>query len=278
MPLTLPANPVPKAQWRTFYTMPKRVLQGLQPQFDEFEAWCKAPIQLDRPTGKISDATFKSVMSSVKLFLGFSYKYLDCNQADLGLLKLLDLRAFASFMAFKVDRRGSITSMKQLISHARKVLSYLPTLSPSLTQQTAMFTRCARAVQWLERLGRQLTASIHKRAVDIGGLQATNQWMEALQLVGMIDTYCKATLGDMPSRGECDFKQARPLHDACLLSTCFGHLPPIRLMCVRSIQVPSSVGCLTEECKDAHCQGNRLVLLPGGKLGMSLCHYKVHKK
>ena len=47
---------------------------------------------------------------------------------------------------------------------------------------------------------------------------------------------------------------------------------------VRSIQVPSSVGCLTEECKDAHCQGNRLVLLPGGKLGMSLCHYKVHKK
>ena len=73
-------------------------------------------------------------------------------------------------------------------------------------------------------------------------------------------------------------KLARSLQDLALLCTCFGHLPPIRLSCIRSLMVPSYAGpCLNPNCTDKSCHGNQLQVTPQHGLHLHLPHHKNEK-
>ena len=71
-------------------------------------------------------------------------------------------------------------------------------------------------------------------------------------------------------------KLARSLHDLALLCTIFGHLPPLRLSCIRSLMVPAYSGpCLNPDCKLGDtCNGNQLKPTPQHGLHMHLPHHK----
>lgn len=69
---------------------------------------------------------------------------------------------------------------------------------------------------------------------------------------------------------------ARSLHDLALASTVFGHLPPIRLLCIRSLMHPSYDGpCEHSGCVHGpSCHGNQLEKTGGHGLHMQLPHHK----
>lgn len=69
---------------------------------------------------------------------------------------------------------------------------------------------------------------------------------------------------------------ARAVHDIGLVCTIFGHLPPIRLSCIRSLMVPSYAGtCLNPDCKlGSTCHGNQLQNTAEHGLHMHLPHHK----
>ena len=85
-----------------------------------------------------------------------------------------------------------------------------------------------------------------------------------------------AALQALPAPGQmCTINGARLLHDACMTSCMFGYLPPIRLFCIRSMQVPTQDTCLKVECGGSRgCKGNRLAVRQGGQLWLDLPHHK----
>jgi hypothetical protein len=69
---------------------------------------------------------------------------------------------------------------------------------------------------------------------------------------------------------------ARELHDAALSSLAFGHIPPPRLSCLRTLQAPWVRKCYHEDCcslGSTVCRGNTLEYR-GPDIWLVLSHYK----
>lgn len=231
------------------------------------EAWTKEPLQLDRKGRSISDATWDNMLSSILSYLGFLHYYM--HDAAPTLECFLHLENFASFIAFQIDKGKTVASITQIISHTRKVLTFLSRNSSADLTST---------VRWLDRLRQQLVQHIHRNKKDIGAMLEAGKWIEAGQMVALIHKFSKGVLETIPPIGPCSPAIARKLHDACLVSCMFGHLPPLRLVCLRTMQVPHVIGCLMESCRLRGCKGNRLDIRPGGALYMVFTHYKVDQK
>lgn len=114
----------------------------------------------------------------------------------------------------------------------------------------------------------------HKKAAE--RLAEAGRWITAKDLVNLIDTATQlavAALNGSPLTVEL----SRMLHDAVLASTVFGHLPSLRLSCIRTLQHYKYTGpCLDPNCKDAACHGNIVVLKRQEPLEMAF-HLPHHK-
>lgn len=102
--------------------------------------------------------------------------------------------------------------------------------------------------------------------------------MKADQVVALFEKLRVGALAGMAVDGDGREYALRVLHDACLSSCMFGMLPPIRLSCLRTLQVPGQGVCLNDDCrKSVHhqsCGGNRLEFA-GEALFMILPHHKL---
>ena len=281
MPSTLPATVVPTAMLNMHYSLPtaQRQLQPLRRQLSDMEAWCTATFQLDRAGGSIKSSTWENIISDIYLYLGFQHRYMQVPAPTLE--SFADTHMYSHFMAYQVAKGKTINSHTQTISHCKKVLIYLgrarspgTALSTSPTDPASL----AQVHEWLNRLRQQLIHHVPRKRKDIGDMLESGKWVAADELVRIIHDYASSTVARIPLDGPCDFPLARTLHDACLTSCMFSHLPPVRLICLRTLQLPTAIGCLTSDCSRAGCQGNRLVLRPDGSMHMLFSHYKVDKK
>ena len=74
--------------------------------------------------------------------------------------------------------------------------------------------------------------------MDIGVLEDEGNWVHSDQLVAMMEDLRLEALGQVPQQGLCTPYPARLLMDALLGAVLFGgHLPPLRLSCMRTLQV-----------------------------------------
>ena len=192
-----------------------------------------------------------------------------------------DTLMYSHYMAFQVAKDKSINSHTQSISHCKKVLIFLGRARPPGTAPSTTAVDPARLAQvhdWLNRLRQQLIQHVPRRRRDIGDMLESGKWAAAHELVRLIHDFASSTMRRIPAAGPCGLELARTLHDATLASCMFSHLPPVRLICLRTLQTPSAIGCLNSDCRRPGCQGNRLVLRPDGSTHMVLSHYKVDKK
>ena len=104
------------------------------------------------------------------------------------------------------------------------------------------------------------------------------QLPSASELLAAIHQYEQQVM-DQYSKQGMTAKLARSLHDLALVSSIFGHLPPVRLSCIRSLMVPSYAGsCLNPDCKlGSTCHGNQLHKAPHKGLHLHLPHHKNEK-
>lgn len=101
--------------------------------------------------------------------------------------------------------------------------------------------------------------------------------MPAADLVKIITTAREAVEASMQAHGF-TVANSKQLHDVALGCTCFGYLPPIRLVCIRTLVHPWYMGkCMYEDCKrGSSCHGNKLVIISTNppKMHMHLPHHK----
>lgn len=263
------------------YSLPKKQRQRhpLREQLADMEAWNKQPIQLDRAGGSISSSTWDNIICSLHLYLGFQHRFMQVSAPTLE--SFTDTRMYSHFMAFQVAKAKSINSHTQSISHCKKVLIFLGRARPPGTApSTAPVTPAtlAQVHDWLNRLRQQLIQHVPRKRKDIGDMLESGKWLAADELVRIISAFATSTLSKVPLHGTCDLELARTLHDACLASCMFSHLPPVRLICLRTLQTPHAIGCLSPDCSRPGCQGNRLALRPDGSMHLVLSHYKVDRK
>ena len=113
------------------------------------------------------------------------------------------------------------------------------------------------------------------RALAKPPVRSANDLPSASSLVAAIHKLQQHVL-QLHAREGMSAKLARSLHDLALACTIFGHLPPLRLSCIRTLMVPSYKGpCLNPECKlGPTCHGNQLQLKPEQGLHMHVPHHK----
>jgi hypothetical protein len=264
---------VPESRWRLHYslTASKRVLEPLRGQIAELTTWITEKYQFDRPTGAVADATLGNILETLYLFMGFLEHHLGISSPSL--LNLLQADQYIQFISFSVAKGRTIGSLTNIISHTKKAYTWLSSSSPELASQI-------RALNlWVDTVRKQLVQAIPKKKRDVGEMEAAGQWEDASRLVVLVENFVR-DIRDWVGRvggGELAHALARSLHNAALVSCMFSHLPPVRLVCWRTLQVPGSIGCSKKDCSKAACNGNKLYYKEGA-LHLLLSHYKVEAR
>jgi hypothetical protein len=85
-----------------------------------------------------------------------------CYRSHPKLTDFTDLKAYALYMAFQVEKKNSITTLSQQVSHAKKVLAFFKT-----TADSARLRELVQATEWLDKLGKQLKILIPRSAHSV---------------------------------------------------------------------------------------------------------------
>ena len=240
--------------------------QPLAGDIAAYTAWLTNPVQLNREGGCVKPRTLDNLLSHAFQYLGFLELHLDKKQPSL--LDFLDLHSYAAYISFQKAKGNVYNTVSQQLASARRVLEFLGTKGG----QTA--TAAAAARNWLSRLNRQLATILPQGStmMDLSDLPPANE------IVQLIEKFKCSALGSLPPPGQpFSIETAKTLQQAALSCCIFGYLPPIRLVCLRTLQVPDSTKCLIGGCLKFGCQGNRLAW-KDKHLVMLLNHYKVERK
>lgn len=210
--------------------------------------------------------------NSIFLFLGFLHHFVKIQALNLHAYTCaLD---FAKCISYQVDKAMSIVSLGQHISHAKKVLQFL-----RLTARGHEVKQIDKVSDWMNRLKSQLVSNIPKKRKDPVQLEEVGEWLPSPDVVAMLENLRQTALQGVPPMPEevCTQSIARLLHDACLSSCMFGYLPPLRLACLRTLQLPAVEACLDVECRLNDCKGNRMFAKEDG-YWISLPHHKNQRR
>lgn len=274
MPIVLPEVHIAPKDQKAHYSLPKapRFLEPLASQMKAFKAWCTNGIQLDRQGASVANRTWENVCSTIFLFLGFLHFFMKVAQPTLHAFTLA--AEFAKYVSFRVSKATSINTLTQQISHAKKVLQFL-----RLAANVPEALQIDIVGAWMDKLKGQLVSMIPKKRKDPVQLEEQGGWKGAPEIVSLLDNLRHTALRGVLNMDEdlCTPASAMILYDACLSNFMFGHLPPLRLSCLRTMQLPYTEACLDPECHDIACKGNRL-LFKEGMLWASLPHHKNQKR
>ena len=210
--------------------------------------------------------TIKNILSHAYQYLGFLGTYVHERQPVLA--DFLDLESYASYVSFQKAKGNTYVHISMQLASARRVLVFLGRGGDELK------VRCDAAKDWISRLCKQLSSVMPQASTrtDISDLPAAHE------IVQMIERVRQSALSSLPPVGQVMSQEtARLLHDASLACLMFGYLPPIRLVCLRTLQMPGSIKCLVPGCTKLGCRGNRLVWHQR-HLALQLNHYKVERK
>ena len=179
-------------------------------------------------------------------------------------------------MAFQIKKGNTYTSLEHQIAHAKRVVQFLSRGSHSGCHATA-----TTVLNWLARLKHQLSTVLKKPKADVAQLELDGAWTDAKTVVSVFESFRVQVLKELPEFGALSPYLARLLHDACLVNTLFSlfsYLPPIRVSCVRKLQLPCTQhSCLDVDCRISGCAGNRLEVRAEGMF-MVLPHHKNQRK
>ena len=278
LPTTLPDNLVPARSLNKHYSLPQSLLESgpLAAQMQHFKSWCTQQVNMAREGGSLSARTWKNIQQSIVCYLGFCHTYLSLEAPCLQ--EFSQAEQYGLYMSFLLAKELSIHSLTQQISHARKVLLYQEQVAQGGAAAAA--AGFARVAVWMGQLRAQLVCSVPRRRKAPDQLEEEGAWLPPAELVALFEELKVLALQAVPAQGEqCSLGGARLLHDACLTSCMCGYLPPIRLTCIRSLQVPSADGgCLDNECHLSRCKGNRIAVRQGGELWLELPHHKNQRR
>lgn len=268
MPLQLPPNPVAAEEMGFHFSLSQRdqQQQPLARDLADFETWLTTPVQLNRAGGPVAPRTLQNLLKHVSQYLGFLKLHLGGD--NLSLLNFLNLNTYAAYVSFQRAKGNTYNTVSQQLATARKTLDFLSQRGG----ETASRAEAARG--WLSRLNKQLATTLPQGSdmTDLSDLPAAHE------IVQLIEKHKCNAYNSLPPPGQpASFETARALHDSALTCLIFGYHPPIRLVCLRTLQLPDSPKCLFGGCLKAGCRGNRLVW-EDNHLTMLLNHYKVERK
>lgn len=274
VPLQLPPNPVPLNQMRKHYSLPikERQKTDLQLEMTALIVWVTSPDQLDRDGKPYAARSLENLMVQVYLFLGFAFFY--CGHRALSLQLFLDLQLFAKFMAYQKAKGNKWNTLSQSIQAAKKILSYLGRTSAATSLMHKI--RVQQAVKWMTNLFRNQRRVMYRPKTDTGTLEQQGEWLDAATIVQLINKFKQTVVASMPVHSSLWCREsARQLHDLVLMCMMFGYLPPIRLIALRHMQLPTSMTCFFPSCPyGVGCKGNRFEQR-GDDMWLVMSHYKV---
>ena len=234
-----------------------------------FKAWMASPVQMDREGAVLSSRTIQNLTTNTLEYLGFLKLHLGVNEPSL--LEYMDLRKLGQFVSFHIAKGNSINTITHHLGTARKVYSYL-----GRSVGARLGGQLQRADLYTSRLTKQLARIMARPRADVQDLQEAGSWMEAGELVKLINIFKEQTLEMLPAEDqELSVYMARQLHDASLACSMFGFMLPTRLCVLRTLQLPAAAKCLSLDCRDPNCLANRLHIKEEG-LQMSMAHFKVN--
>lgn len=270
-PTKLPDCLLGEDQMRMQYSLskPQTDQEPLQTELSSYKAWLSDDINTDRGKGPpAADSTTQNLMKALLGFLGFLYYFIKPNK--LSLWNVLDGHSVAKYISYHKHKGNTIGTLSSQIACLRKALKYLS----SQSKQQSVQQHIEAEVNWLSILNSQLCHIMPKEI-------STIQLPEAKDVVKFIERLkwkaLHAYMGIAPG-SVISMKLARLFHDALLACMIFGYLPPLRLVCLRTLQQPCAKGCLHKGCKSKKCTGNRLHILQNGNLQLHLSHFKVERK
>ena len=214
----------------------------------------------------------QNIMESTYLYLGFLELHMGIT-TPISLLNFLNPEEYIAFISFSVAKGRTIQSISNIIGHAKKVFTWLSNSNPQLVPQIT------KHCHWLDNVRRQLQKSIPRKKRDVGELEEAGKWIEPGDLVVRVDAFGKKVEGllEVVGEGPLGPATAKAVHNLALVSCLFSWIPPVRLVCWRTLQTPWAGGCLKKDCRAAACQGNRLYYNKAEALSLLLSHYKVNK-
>ncbi len=295
LPDTSPTSPVTSPARRMRYGLPQlkphlATSVVVTQQLAELKTWATTPIMLSRKGPPLKQVSWMNVLSSIWLFLGFCYKWMGVQEPCLQ--HYLQPKLLAAFMSFHIAMKHGSHTMRHAISTAIKVLAWWGTKPgghdkglkklreewlPNLSHQVSL--ACAKLegkyiIQALATFeaspcGLQIGLSVpkpHKTAADLPA---------ARDLLSTIQQQVEVVLAAIDQQGM-TATLARQLQDVLLACSVFGHLPPIRISCIRTLVLPDYQGaCHDPDCiHDAACHGNQLQRVAHQGLHMHLPHHK----
>lgn len=269
-PTRLPICQLTQDQLRTQYSLTKALArqEPIHTQLLRYKAWLSDDINTDRgSSAAAADSTATNLIKAVHGFLGYLHYFR--KPAQLSIWNVLEGSHVAHYIAFHKHKGNTIGTLSSQMASLRKVLKFLSTQ----TDEQAVKQHIEAEIIWISTLNSQLGHLMPRESPDV-------QLPGAQQVVRAIDNLrVKAVHALPPSAIPVGLRQARLFHDALLACFCFGYLPPIRLICLRTLQNPWAKGCQHRGCKNQKCTGNRLHIMPDGQsLQLHLSHFKVERK
>jgi len=272
LPKTLPPCRVPSHKMKAKYGLPEfyRKMQPLQGELASFCSWSTSGMQIDGKGKGVGSATWENYEYAIKVYLGYLVRF---EKVAVPSLKLFtDPHSYVKYISFLDKKETSIVTIKNHISLAKKVVSWLA--CDASRAESLVF---ADVQQWYDALRVQLIQKIPRKRKDPGVLEEEGAWLPAEDVLALFEDLRLKAL-HMCKADELNPVQARALHDACLANCMLGYLPPIRLACLRSLQLPNEgIPCLDKDCKSSQCKGNRLAVKQAA-LWISLPHHKNQDK
>ncbi len=125
-------------------------------------------------------------------------------------------------------------------------------------QQQGLPVPRQQLLSWYSSLNKQV-GTVSKK-MDPGLLMQQGKWVDARKFVALSEQARLAALEQLPQPvAAMSAEAARAVHDAALLCSMLGHLPPVRLHVLRTSAHPDYSGpCQDEACPSpGTCLGNR---------------------
>lgn len=268
-PTKLPLCQLTEDQMRMQYSLhkPLTAQQPLHDQLVSYKAWLSDEINTDRGSGPpAAESTAQNLMKVVHGFLGYQHYFI--KPPKLSIWNILDGQSIAQYVSYHKHKGNTIGTLSAQIAGLRKALKFLKTQ----TEDGRIHKHIEAEIKWLSTLNSQLSHVMPKETPEC-------KLPQAHQVVRAIENLRWKALCAMPTPGSVfSMQTARLFHDALLACMIFGHLPPIRLICLRTLQHPLARGCLHKGCKHKQCTGNRIHCLPTKQLQLHLSHFKVERK
>lgn len=269
-PTNLPACQLTQDQLRMQYSLTKPLAEKepVKSELASYTAWLTDDINTDRGSGPAAaESTTNNLIKAVLGFLGYQHYFV--KPAQLSIWNVLNGHSVAEYIAFHKLKGNTIGTLASQIASLRKVLKFLGTQATN----PATRTHIDAEIKWLSILNSQLAHVMPRESPDV-------KLPEAHQVVRAIEALRRKALIAVPAvNSVVSLGVARLFHDALLACFCFGYLPPVRLICLRTLQHPSARGCLHKGCRNQNCTGNRLHVMPdGSSLQLHLSHFKVERK